>query len=257
MRLQDKIAVVTGAGGYIGSAIAVRLAEEGAKVIVNDMSSDKAEKTVKEISNTGGKAIVIQADVTDRGEVGSMMDRTVEIFGRVNILVNVAGGPRNNLLTDLSEEDWDYTINLNLKGSFNCIQAAAKYMMKQKHGKIVNTSSTAKNGVPWFSHIGQSNYSSAKAALTGLTRSLAQELAPYSINVNCVIPGPVETPKSRELFRQLEKDPQVRVSPLRLIPLRRLGKPADVANAVLFLASEEASYITGSLLYVSGGLWGG
>jgi len=259
MRLQNKVAVITGAGGYVGSATAIKLAEEGARVVVNDISLDKAEETVKNINKKGGKAIAVKADITNREEVKAMMDKAVKEFGKIDILVNVAGGPlgRAKRLLDLSDEDWRCVIDLNLTGSFNCIQAVAKYMMEQKYGKIVNTSSTAKNGVPWFAHLGQSNYSSAKAGLIGLTRSLAQELAPYNINVNCVIPGPIETPKSKGLFQKLEEDPQVRVSPLRLIPLRRLAKPSDVANAILFLVSDEADYITGSFLYVSGGMWGG
>jgi len=256
MRIKNKVAVITGAAGYIGREVAIRLAEEGAKVTVNDIDRNKMDKVVKEINKIGQEAIAIEADITKKSQVQNMMDETVKRFGKLDILVNVAGGHRFGLVTEVPEENWNYEIDLNLKGSFNCIQAAAKYMKKQKYGKIINVSSTAKDGVPWFYHMGQSGYASAKAGLIGLTRCLTYELAPYNINVNCVVPGPIETPESKEVFDPLGKDPRVEVTPTKLIPLKKLGKPIDVANAVLFLVSDEANYITGHSLYVSGGLYG-
>lgn len=255
MRVEGKSAIVTGAAGYIGSAIARRLAQEGAKVVVNDISKDKIEKVVKEIKKEGGEALGIQADVSKKDEVEGMVEEGVEKFGKLDILVNVAGVPKFGLVTEFAQQDWDFEMDINLKGSFNCIQAAAKYMKKQKYGKIVNTSSTAKDGVPWFYHMGNSGYASSKAGLIGLTRALTYELAPHNINVNCVVPGPIETPQSKPLFDSLEEDANLKkATASKAIPFGRLGKPADVANAVLFLVSDEASYITGHSLYVSGGL---
>jgi len=256
MRIKDKVALVTGAAGYIGREVAKRLAEEGAKVIVNDIDQDGIDRVVNEIKEKGGEAIGIKADVTKKDQVESMVDDVVKRFGRIDILVNVAGVPKFGLVTEFPEEDWDFEMDVNLKGSFNCIQAVARYMKKQNYGKIINISSTAKDGVPWFYHKGQAAYASSKAGLIGLTRALTYELAPYNINVNCVVPGPIETAENKKVFDFIEEDPQIKAPPKKVIPLGRLGKPIDVANAVLFLASDEASYITGHSLYVSGGLYG-
>lgn len=256
MRLKDKVALITGAAGCIGKEVAKRLAQEGAKLIVNDIDKDEIDKVVEEIKEKGGEAVGMEADVARKNEVQSMIDDVVKKFGRLDVLVNVAGVPKFGLVTEFTEDDWNFEMDVNLKGSFNCIQAAAKHMKKRKYGKIINTSSTAKDGVPWFFHMGNSGYASSKAGLVGLTRALTYELAPYNITVNCVVPGPIETPKTKQLFDSLEQDPKVEASAKKVIPLRRLGKPIDVANAILFLASDEANYITGHSLYVSGGLYG-
>jgi len=256
MRLKDKVAIVTGATDYIGQAVAVRLAEEGAKIVINDLNKEKMDEVVKEINRLRGEAIAIEADIAKREQVKDMVDETFKRFGKLDILANTAGRHKYNLVTEIPEETWNREIDLNLKASFNCIQAVAEYMIKQKYGKIINISSTAKDGVPWFSHRGHSSFAAARAGVIGLTRSLAYELGVYNININCVVLGPIETPRTKEIFGSLETDPKVEVLPTKMIALERLGKPIDVANAVLFLASDEADYITGHSLYVSGGLYG-
>ena len=223
---------------------------------VNDIAGEKAEETVRKIEERGGQAETSVFDVTLLPDVQKAIDRLVERHKRIDILVNVAGGPKNVLVTDMTEEEWNYANDLNLKGTFHCIRAATRHMIAQKSGKIVCTSSTSKYGVPWFFHIGQSNYAAANAGLIGLTRALTYELAPFGININCVVPGPIETPKSKPMFEKLEHDQRVKVSPLRAIPLGRLAKPVDVANGIVFLVSSEADYITGTVLNISGGLFG-
>lgn len=255
MRLKEKVAIITGGSGHVGTATCKKLAGEGAIVVVNGLHENKVADTVQQVTTQGGVAEPLVFDVTMSNEVIAAIDGAAEKYGHIDILVNVAGGPKNNLVTEMTDEEWDYAVDLNLKGSFNCIKAVVRHMKRQKGGKIVNTSSTSKQGVPWFSHSGQANYASANAGLIGLMRALTYELAPYNININCVIPGPIETPKSRDNFAKLETDPRVRVSPLALIPLGRLGTPQDVANGIAFLVSEEADYITGATLNICGGLF--
>ena len=254
MRLQGRISLVTGGGGHVGRATSLKLASEGAIVIVNDIVAEKAEVVAREICETGAVAKALAFDVTNTDDVEKIIGTLVREMGHIDILVNIAGGPKNNLVSQLTEEEWDYAVDLNLKGSFNCIRAVVKHMIPRHYGRIVNTSSTSTFGVPWFAHIGQSNYAAANAGLIGLTRSLAHELGPHGININCVVPGPIETPKSKAAFDRLERDPMVKVSPLRLIPLGRLAKPVDVANGITFLVSDEADYITGAFLHICGGL---
>jgi len=255
LRLKEKVAIVTGGGGYVGTATCNKLAGEGAIVFVNDLYESKVADTVKQVAAQGGTAEPLVFDVAQSAQVTAAIDGAAKKYGRIDILVNVAGGPKNNLVTEMTDEEWDYAVDLNLKGSFNCIKAVVRHMKRQKGGKIVNTSSTSKEGVPWFSHSGQANYASANAGLIGLMRALTYELASYNININCVVPGPIETPKSRDNFAKLETDPRVRVSPLALIPLGRLATPQDVANGIAFLVSEEADYITGTALNICGGLF--
>lgn len=256
MRLKEKVAIVTGAGGYIGQAVVKRLSEEGAKIVANDFTEEGVEKVVNDVKKVGGEIVAVTANIRKVEETKGMVERSLEYFGRIDILVNAAGKHDYNLVTDLPEEMWDREIELNLKASFNCIQAVSRYMIEQRYGKIINFSSTAKDGVPWFSHKGHSSYAAARAGIVGLTRALAYELGRYNINVNCVVFGPIETPRTKNIFEPLKKDPEVKVLPTDMIPLQRLGEPIDVANAVLFLASDEAKYITGHCLYVSGGLYG-
>ncbi|MFQ6111278.1 MAG: SDR family NAD(P)-dependent oxidoreductase [Nitrospinota bacterium] len=256
-RLKERVALITGAGGDLGGAAAVRFGEEGAKVIVHDhLKMEQAGQVVERIRSLGSEAIALQGDIIHLEEARRVVREGLGAFGRIDILVNVVGGARNALIHEMPEEVWDYVINLNLKTSFNCVRAVVPHMIGNRYGRIVNTSSLAKNGVPWYvySREGRTNYASANAALVGFTRSLALELAEYNVTVNCIVPGPIETPRTARAFRALEEDPEVKVSPLKLIPLRRLGRPRDVANAILFFASDEAEYITGEELYITGGL---
>lgn len=245
MRVKDRVAVVTGAGRGIGEACALRLAEEGAKVAVSDIDGESAKKVAEAIRAQGGSAIAKKLDVRERGEVKALMEETASAFGRLDILVNNAGYSRPALLPKLTEDMWDLVINVSLKGQFNCAQFATPYMMQQNYGKIINISSLA-----YMGNVGNANYSSAKAGIIGLTKALAKELGKYNIHVNCIAPGPIDTPGLRERLPEKYIDLAVKNS-----PLKRIGKPIDVANAVLFLASDESTYITGNVLHVSGGLF--
>jgi NAD(P)-dependent dehydrogenase (short-subunit alcohol dehydrogenase family) len=256
LQLESKTAIVTGGGGHVGRATCLRLARAGAVVYVNDIDANKVGATVELVRRSGGVAHPLAFDVVDGREVRKAVDEVLSSRQTIDILVNVAGGPRNSPVSDMPDEAWDYAVDLNLKGSFNTIRAVVPEMESAGGGVIVNTSSTSKNGVPWFAHIGQSNYAAANAGLVGLTRSLCFELAPKGIRINCVVPGPIETNKSRAAFERLESDPEVKVSPLSAIPLGRLAKPDDVAAGIMFLVSDDASYITGTFLNISGGLFG-
>jgi len=243
VRIKDKIAIVTGSGGGLGMATAVRLAEEGAKVIINDINEGTANQTAQKIKEIGGEVTVVIANVIKRREAEKLIEAAVTKFGRLDILVNMVGGPRDALFKDLKEENWDYVIELNLKGGVNCTQFATKYMTDQKYGKIVNIASRA-----YLGNIGQACYSTAKAGVVGLTRALSLELASYNINVNCVTPGLIDTPQLRKFLP--EKFIQKRIE---ITPLKRLGQPVDIANAILFLVSDESSFITGQNIIVGGG----
>lgn len=255
MRLQGKIAVVTGGGGWVGGATCRRLAADGATVIVNDLEEAKAATVADDIVAAGGRAEALAFDITSSATVARAIDDVAARHGQIDILANVAGGPRNNLITSMTDDEWDFAQNLNLKGTFNCIKAVTPHMKASGGGRIVLTSSTSTRGVPWFAKTGQANYAAANAGLFGLMRALTYELAPLKININTVVPGPVETPKSKANFARLETDPNVRVSPLALIPLGRLATPEDVANGIAFLVSDDASYITGASLNICGGLF--
>lgn len=244
-RLANKTALITGAGGDLGRGMAIRLAEEGAAVAVNDIDLGKAEETATLITRNGGKALAIQADLTASKQVGDMVARGIHELGRLDILVNNAGDIRDALVTKMSETDWDYVVDLNLKGSFLCARAVIPHMIERGYGKIVNISSMAYKG-----NIGQANYVSSKAGVVGLTQALGLELARYGINVNCVAPGIIDTPRSKTL------DEKVRERLIRCAPMRRMGEIVDIANAVLFFVSDEAKYITRQTLHVSGGLEG-
>jgi len=242
MKLKNRVAVITGGGGTLGSATSIMLAEEGAKVMLNDINEDAAKKVVEGIKEIGRETSCFIGDVTKRKEAEGLIQSTYDKFGRIDILVNFVGGSRDRLLKNMTEEDWDFVINLNLKGTFNCTQLASKYMIEQNYGKIVNISSVA-----YMGNIGQSNYATAKAGIIGFTKSLSLELARYNINVNCIAPGGIENPRiaqMEEKFRQILIDKT---------PLKRMGKAMDTANSVLFLVSEESNYITGQVLHVAGG----
>jgi len=256
MKLKGKVAVVTGGGGYIGGAIAERLGAEGASIVLGDINKEKLNSKSEYLTSLKIPNVSVVTDVTKRKDVENLTMQGLEKFGKVDILVNVAGGAKNALVLDMTEEDWDNVINVNLKAAFNCIQATVRHFINQGSGKIVNISSKAKDGVPWYSQagVGRSNYAAAKAGLDGLVRALALELAPHNINLNNIVAGPIMTPGVRGEFERLENDENVKASPLTIIPLKRYGKPEDVANAVLFLVSEDADYITGHSLYVTGGI---
>ena len=245
MLLANKTALVTGASRGIGRATAIELAKAGAKVAVNYAGNRAAaEEVVAQIQAAGGQAFMVQADVGDAAAVDAMVKSVVEQFGSIDILVNNAGITRDNLIMRMKEEDWDAVIHTNLKGIFNCTKVVTKLMMKQRYGRIVNMTSVV--GV--MGNAGQSNYAAAKAGVIGFTKSMAKELASRNITVNAVAPGYISTDLTADLPDQAKADLQSQ------IPLQRLGNPADVASAVLFLVSPGADYITGQTLHVDGGM---
>jgi 3-oxoacyl-[acyl-carrier protein] reductase len=243
-KLEGKVAIITGSARGIGKAIAQLLAQEGAQVVISDINEELTEKTAREFEAAGFQALAIPANVTQMSDTERLFSQTIETWQHVDILVNNAGITRDTLLIRMAESDWDAVIQVNLKGSFNCLKTAAKVMMKQRSGKIVNISSV----VGLMGNVGQTNYSASKAGLIGLTKSAAKELAPRGITVNAVAPGFIETEMTKNL------NEQVKENFLTGIPLKRAGSALDVAKAVCFLASEDADYITGQVLQVDGGL---
>ncbi len=245
MRLKNKVAIVTGAGQGIGRTIAVSLAKEGAKVIVNDIDLHGAEKVCREIEKQGREAFPFHADVSNNNQVNQMIEKAIKRFKRIDILVNNAGIMQSMLVEELTEKDWDKMMAINLKGTFLCSKAVMKYMKEQRSGKIVSISSLAgKSGGIMVS----ANYSASKAGIIAFTKSLARELAPYKINVNAVCPGTTDTDMAKSFT------PEKRERLIGTIPLGRFATPQDIANAVVFLVSEESNYITGTTLDVNGGL---
>lgn len=243
--LNGKVAVVTGASRGIGRAIAIKLAGLGAEVVINyNGSRERAEEVKKEIEAAGGKAEIMQCDVSDYRACEEMFKGIIDSFGRVDILVNNAGITRDGLLMKMSEEDFDAVLDTNLKGTFNCIRFVARQMIRQKGGRIINLSSVS--GV--LGNAGQANYSASKAGVIGLTKSAARELASRGITVNAIAPGFINTEMTEVL------SDKVREGAVAQIPLGRFGETEDIANAAAFLASEEAGYITGQVLNVDGGM---
>jgi len=244
--LEGKVALVTGASRGIGRAIAIELARAGADIVVNYAGSEgAAREVVQEIEGLNRKAIMIRANVGQSAEVEAMVKEAIAAFGKIDILVNNAGITRDNLLMRMKEEEFDDVISTNLKGVFNCIKAVTRPMMKNRWGRIINISSVVgASGNP-----GQANYVAAKAGIIGMTKAVAKELATRNITVNAVAPGFIETDMTAVLGEE------TRENLMGQIPLQRLGKPEDIAYAVKFLASEEASYITGQVIHVNGGMY--
>jgi 3-oxoacyl-[acyl-carrier protein] reductase len=244
MRFKDRVALITGGGRGIGAATAQRLAEEGAKVVVSDMDLAPSEEVAKPL---GGLAVA--CDVTSREQVDAMIAKAVGELGRLDILVCCAGILRDNLLFKMSDDDWDAVIDTHLKGTFLSARAAQKPMVQQKYGKMVFLSSTSALG-----NRGQTNYSTAKAGLQGMARTLAIELGPFNINVNTVAPGFVETRMTRATAERMGVDFEAfKVGAASQIPLGRIGQPEDIASVIAFLCSEESSFVSGQTIYVRGG----
>lgn len=247
MRLKDKVAIVTGSGRGIGEGIALRFAEEGAKIVVNDVNEADALRTVEKIKNMGRQAVAIIGSVASREIAQKMVDTAISEFGTVDILVNNAGIIRDAMLHKMTDEQWDQVIEVNLKGVFLCTQCAARVMREKGYGKIINISSTSWRGNP-----GQLNYSATKAGVIGMTKTAAKELAPKGINVNVIAPGMIWTDMIKSMppaiLEKMEKGLPF------IVPLNRKGTPQDVANLALFLASDESSFITGQLIHCDGGM---
>ncbi|MCK5853552.1 3-oxoacyl-[acyl-carrier-protein] reductase [bacterium] len=244
MGQDKKVAIVTGSARGIGKAIAAKLADSGISLVITDVMMDQAEKTAKELAEKGVETLAIKADVSNFKEVEDLFRKTIDKFGTVDYLVNNAGITRDNLTIRMSESDWDLVLDINLKGSFLCAQQAAKIMMKKRSGSIVNISSVS--GL--LGTAGQANYASSKAGVIALTKTLARELGGRGITINAITPGFIIT----EMTEKLPDD--VKEGYLKQIPLKRGGTPEDIANAVNFLISPAASYITGTVINVSGGL---
>ncbi|MGH3495946.1 MAG: 3-oxoacyl-ACP reductase FabG [Nocardioidaceae bacterium] len=246
-RFADRVVLVTGSARGIGAATARRFAEEGAAVAVLDLDESAAAATAGGLG--AAKAVGIGCDVSDGTSASAAVERVVAELGGLHVLVNNAGITRDNLLFKMSEADWDMVMNVHLRGSFLMSQAAQKVFVAQKYGKIVNLSSVSALG-----NRGQANYSAAKMGLQGFTRTLAIELGPYGINVNAVAPGFIVTDMTDETARRVGVEPeQFRSAAAEATPVRRVGQPEDIATAITFLASDEASFITGQTLYVDGG----
>ena len=244
MRLKDKVALVTGAARGIGYEIAISFAKEGADIAIWDVNIQEVGKACKEIEALGRKAQALQVDVTDCKKVEEGINKILDKFGKVDILVNNAGITKDNLLLRMSQMEWDVVLNVNLKGTFNCIKAVSRPMIKQRSGRIINIASI----IGIIGNGGQANYAASKAGIIALTKSAAKELASRNINVNAVAPGFIQTDMTAKLPEELKQKMK------EAIPLNKFGTPDDVARVCLFLASEDSSYITGQTIVVDGGM---
>ncbi len=240
--VRDRVAVVTGAANGLGREIALLLAREGSRVVLGDLDPGGLDETAAAITAAGGAAVAVQGDLTEEAPANRLID----------ILVNDVGGSRNAKIWEMKVEDWDFVLRLNLRPTFLCTRAAVPHMMRQRSGRIICMSSGAREGTPWTAYYaGGSAYSAAKAGVHGFVRDVALELAEHGITVNAVAPGPIDTERFGPGLRKLNET--VEYSPNHMTPLKRLGQPFEVAHAVLFLASDEASYVTGHTLAVTGG----
>lgn len=244
MRLENKVALVTGAAQGIGREIALRLAAEGADIVVTDINLAKATQTQQDIEAKGRQAMALELDVTDCAKVTQGINKILDKFGKVDILVNNAGITKDGLILRMGDAEWDSVLSVNLKGTFNCTKAVSKVMIKQRYGRIINIASI----IGIIGNIGQANYSASKAGIIALTKTTARELASRNINVNAIAPGFIQT----EMTAKLPEDLKHKM--LEVIPLGRFGSPVDVAGVCVFLASDEANYITGQTLVVDGGM---
>ena len=245
MLLENKVALITGASRGIGREVAIEMAKAGADIAINYIGDINLALEVQEqVRALGRKAVIIEADVSNAKAVEELVEKTIAEFSRIDILVNNAGITRDNLLARMKEEDWDAVLNVNLKSMFNCTKSTLKYMMKQRYGKIINISSVV--GV--MGNAGQANYAAAKAGAIGFTKSIAKEVASRNITVNAVAPGFIDTEMTAKLPEKVKADM------IAGIPLNRLGLPLDIANAIIFLSSDNASYITGQTLHIDGGM---
>jgi len=242
MRIKDRVALITGSGSGIGRAIALRFAQEGARVVINDVVEERASSALEEVRQHSSESSMEVFDVSKWDEVQGAVESIIERYGRIDILVNNAGVLRDNYLTKMPEEDWDFVLNINLKGPYLCSKAVVPHMMKQKDGRIVNISSRA-----YLGNRGQTNYSASKGGLVSMTRTLAIELGGFNIRVNAIAPGLIDTPLVRGLR------PDVLEKLVASQPTKTMGDPDDIANAALFLVSDEAKFITGEVLHVDGG----
>jgi len=244
VRLKDKVALVTGGARGIGQAIAMTFANEGADIVIADVNLGVAQKTASEIEALGRKAMALEMDVTSYERVEEGVNKILDKMGKVDILVNNAGITKDNLLLRMSPADWDAVINVNLKGTFNCIKAVTRPMIKQRSGKIISIASI----IGLMGNPGQANYAASKAGIIALTKTVAKELASRNINANAVAPGFIQTEMTAKLPEDIKK------KMMEAIPLAKLGTPQDVANVCLFLASEESNYITGQTITIDGGM---
>lgn len=244
LNLREKVALITGSGGGIGRSTALLFAEEGAEVVVNDISVEAAQKVVDEITSSGGHAIAIDANVKKYSEVSQMISQALNVFGKIDILVNNAGIYPTKAIQEMTEEDFEEVIDVNLKGVFNCTRAVVNHMIDRRYGRIVSLSSVAGKvgSVAKVSH-----YAAAKAGIMGFTKSIARELGQYNITANAIAPGAVDTPifgAAKETIMQ---------NLVKTCPLARLAEPREIANVIVFLSSDSASYLTGTVVTVDGG----
>ena len=243
-RINERVAIVTGGAQGIGEGICFRLAEEGAKIAIFDVNLEEAKKTAKEIEKAGGAALALKVDVSKSSEVDSAVKQALSKFGKIDILVNNAGISLVSKVANMTDEIWDRTFAVNMKGIFLCCRAVIPHMKERKYGKIINLASIlALRGGPYYAH-----YGATKAGVVAFTQGLAMELGPHNINVNAIGPGIIDTPMAAG-----DVELEYRQRLIKGIPMRRIGTPRDIANAALFLASDEAAYITGQCLYVCGG----
>lgn len=242
MNIKDRVALITGSGSGIGQAIAIKLSELGAIVIVNDLNEININATMDQIKSHNGESFGYKADVTQENEVISMFNKIDEVYGRIDIVVNNVGISKDALIHKMNEEVWDDVLNVNLKSYFLVTKEATKRFIEQKYGRIINISSRA-----WLGGFGQANYSAAKGGIISLTRTSAIELSKHNVTANAIAPGLIDTP----LVRSLRKDAQERL--IKIQPINRIGRPDEVANAVAFFASDNSGYITGQTLHVCGG----